>query len=283
MKVLNILLAAILVNFGISSCSEDDVNNLLGSDLTESEITEGLKEALKVGTDTSTAILSQSGGYLNDLAVKILLPDAIQSSITDFKSKSFSLLGVNVTGAQLYSGYSNSLLGINIGGLQGQEDDLIGGINSAAESAASSAAPIFWDAITDISINDANDILFGGDNTAATQYLSGATSATLFGQYEPKIDLALNSLQIGNTSVVDSYEDYVNSYNDILNTSVLGFGTIGSLLNVNSVVTTDLSAFATQKGLDGLFLKIGEEEADIREDPLARVSTILTKVFGKLD
>ncbi len=282
MKNLKLAFSLLSLSFLLFSCSKDDVNNFLDSGLSDSEIAEGLKEALIVGTDTSAGKLSAPGGYLDDLAVKILLPTAIQQSINSFRSKSFTTLGVTVTGQQLYDGYSNSLLGINIPGLGSKEDALVTGINRAAESAANTAAPIFVDAITGITIDDANNILFGGDNTAATTYLEGRTSSTLFNQYEPKIDAALNSVTVGNTSVVDTYEDFVQSYNDILNTSV-GFTTIGNLMNVQSVTTTDLSAYSTQRGLDGLFLKIGEEEAQIRENPLARVTDLLAKVFGELD
>lgn len=273
----------IVATFSLSSCEE--AQKILSSttgDLSEQEIAEGLKEALKVGTDTSTAVLSKAGGYLQDEAVKILLPTAVSNHIADFKSKSFSVLGVTVTGDQLYNGYSNTLLGINIAGLKSKEDDLIEGINTAAEQAASTAAPIFVGAITSITIEDANTILFGGVETAATDFLEDKTSASLYNQYEPKIDAALKSVKIGNSSVVDSYEGFVQDYNAILNTSV-GIGTIGSLMNMQTVAATDISAHSTQKGLDGLFLKISEEEKDIRENPLARVNSILEKVFGKLD
>lgn len=270
--------------FLFSSCSKEDINSIVGnSNLSDEEITQGLKEALIVGTDTSTSILSAAGGYFKDEAVKILLPDNIQQSIASFQTKSFTVLGVNLTGQQLYNGYSNSLLGINIPGLKSKEDDLIAGINEAAEQAAATATPIFRNVITGISISDATNILFGGDNTAATSYLENETSTTLFGQYEPKIDDALTAVKIGNTSVVDSYEDFVTSYNDMLNTSVSVFGTIGSLANMQTVSQTDLSSYATQKGLDGLFLKIGDEEKDIRENPLARVNSILQTVFSELD
>lgn len=270
--------------FIFSSCSKDDLNSIVGgSDLSEAEIAQGLKEALIIGTDTSTSILSQAGGYFKDEAVKILLPDNIQQSINSFQTKSFTVLGVNLTGQQLYNGYSNSLLGINIPGLKSKEDELVGGINEAAEQAAATATPIFRTAITGISISDATNILFGGNNTAATTYLEDNTSTSLFNQYEPKIDAALTSVKIGNTSVVDSYEDFVNSYNDMLNTDIGIFGSIGNLANIQTVSQTDLSAYATQEGLDGLFLKIGEEEMDIRENPLARVNSILQTVFGELD
>lgn len=271
----------LLLAFTFTSCDEDG-NLKLNSDLTEEEIAEGLKEALKIGTDTASAQLSAQDGYYRDLAVKILLPAEVQTSITDFQAKSFTVLGVTVTGQNLYDGYSNSLLGINIPGLKSKEDDLVQGINRAAEQAATTAAPIFVDAIVDITIADANDILFGGNNHAATEYLEGKTSGKLYNEYEPKIDAALTSVKVGNTSVVDSYENFVADYNAVLNTSV-GVGTIGSLMGVQSIATTDLSAHATQKGLDGLFLKVSEEEEDIRKDPLARVNAILTRVFGALD
>ena len=58
---------------------------------------------------------------------------------------------------------------------------------------------------------------------------------------------------------------------------------ISSLMNVNAVGATDLSEYSTNKGLDGLFLKVQDEEKKIRENPLHRVTDILSKVFGELD
>jgi hypothetical protein len=266
-----------------TSCEDVSVDDILGNtNLTDEEIVEGLKSALAVGTDTSTANLGKEDGYYEDLAVRILLPTEVQTSIAGFKAKSFTYLGVTLTGEQLYNGYSNSLLGINIPGLKSKEDELIKGINRAAEDAAKTAGPIFIDAITDISIEDGFTILFGGDSTAATSYLRSRTQATLFNKYEPKIDASLNAVKIGNTSVVDEYESFVKAYNDLLNTN-LGFSTVGQLAGVNTIATADLSVYSTERGLDGLFLKISEEEADIRSNPLARVNAILQKVFGELD
>lgn len=266
----------------LPACSEDNPFNLGNGGLTDAEIAEGLKEALIVGTDTSTSILSRTGGYFKDQAVKILLPDEVNSQITDFQSRSFTVLGITVTGDQLYNGYNNSLLGLNIPGLKSKEDELILGINTAAEQAAATAAPIFVSAIQDITIQDANNILFGGVETAATDYLENQTSTSLFNQYEPKIDAALQTVTVGGESVVDAYEGFVEDYNDILNTSV-GLGTIGSLMGMQTIAATDISEHSTQKGLDGLFLKVAEEEAQIRKDPLARVNSILQRVFGELD
>lgn len=271
------------LSFFFASCETvDEVKDLLDTSLTDEEIVEGLKSALAIGTDTSTEQLGAEDGYYADLAVKLLLPTEVQTSIETFKSKSINLGLVTVTGEDLYNGYQNSLLGINIPGLKTKEDELIKGINRAAESAASTAGPIFIDAITGITIEDGYNILFGGDSTAATSYLKGKTEVTLFNQFEPKIDAALQAVKVGNSSVVAEYEDFVNQYNSILNTNV-GVGTIGSLMGMNAIATADLSTYSTQKGLDGLFLKISEEEADIRNNPLARVNAILQKVFGQLD
>ena len=266
-------LLSLLAIFTLSSCEDVSVDDILGSsNLTDEEIVEGLKSALIVGTDTSTATLSKEDGYYQDLAVRILLPTEVQTSITNFKAKSITYLGVTITGDQLYNGYSNSFLGINIPGLKSKEDELIKGINRAAEDAATTAGPIFVDAITGITIVDGFNILFGKPRT----------KATLFNKYEPKIDASLKSVKIGSSSVVDEYEAFVQSYNDILNTS-LGITTIGQLAGVNAIAAADLSVYSTERGLDGLFLKVSEEERDIRSNPLARVNAILQKVFGQLD
>ncbi len=281
MKVLRSFLFALLF-LGLGSCTEEDLNNILNpGGLSDSEIAQGLREALVVGTDTSVAQLNRPGGYLNDLAVKILLPPALQQNIADLKATNINLGITSISGEQLYNG--TTVFGITIPGLRSKEDELIEGINRAAEQAAGTAAPIFVNAITDISISDANDILFGGVDTAATAYLRQNTYGNLFNLYEPQMENALQQVKIGNTSVVDSYEDFVGDYNQLLNTSIPGFGSIASLAGLQPVGATDLSAYGTGKGLDGLFLKIAEEEEDIRRDPLARVSDLLARVFGQLD
>lgn len=275
-------ISSLLLIITLFSCSEEDLNKVLNnSALTDEEIAQGLKSALVVGTDTSTAILSAEGGYYNDQAVRILLPSTLQQSIKNFRSKSITLGFTTVTGEQIYSG--TSILGVSIPGLKSKEYDLILGINKAAENAASSAAPIFVDAIDGISITDASNILFGGIDTAATAYLKSQTYSALYDEYEPKIDLALKSVTIGNVTVADSYEAFVADYNAVLNTNLPGFGTIGALMGIQTIGATDLSSHSTEKGLNGLFNKVAEEEIDIRENPLARVNSLLERVFGALD
>lgn len=232
-----------------------------------SNIAAGLREALVVGTDTAVSKLAVNDGYLRDEAVKILLPDEMEEKIEEFKAIDLEV----VSGEDVYA-----LV------LQPIEDDLIKGINRAAESAATEAAPIFVDAITSMSIQDANNILFGSDS-AATAYLRENTYTALFETYEPKIDAAIENVKVGNKSVESLYADFVNAYNKELNKDVAFGLTVGDLAGVETLSEPDLSTFATNEGLDGLFLKIKEEEKNIREDPLARVTNLLQSVFGRLD
>jgi hypothetical protein len=66
-------------------------------------------------------------------------------------------------------------------------------------------------------------------------------------------------------------------------TGLLSTATIGELMNINTIAATDISEYSTNKGLDGLFLKVADQEKKIRTDPLARVTELLEKVFGLLD
>lgn len=249
----------------------------------EPDIAGGLREALKIGTDTATARLAAVDGYLKDEAVKILLPDELEEQITNFKAIEIDVFGIaTFTGQQIYEsgipGFTNSLQSI--------EDELIEGVNRAAESAATEAGPIFFNAITDITITDANNILFGA-NDAATVYLKDNTYESLFSTYEPKINQAISKVSVGEKTVEEAYANFVNSYNNVLNTQLptglFSRASIAELANLNIIEAADLSSFATNKGLDGLFLKIEEEEGHIRENPLNRVTDILKEVFGLLD
>lgn len=251
------------------------------------DIVAGLKEALKVGTDTATSKLAALDGYLKDEAVKILLPDEMEQQIASFKAIEINIFGLGtVSGKQIYE-QGLSIPGVlEIQSMQGLEDQLIMGINRAAESAATEAGPIFFNAITSMSIQDANNILFGDDN-AATVYLVDNTYDALFQTYEPKINDAISRVTIGNTSIEALYANFVTSYNQILGkevpTGLFTSQNIASLAGVELLSEPDLSEFATGKGLDGLFLKIEEEEANIRKDPFARVTDLLEEVFGLLD
>jgi hypothetical protein len=147
--------------------------------LSEAEVAEGLREALKVGTDTAVTHGSESDGYFLNQAIKILLPPEASTLQTIVSA---------LPGGQI-------LL-----------DNLILKLNRAAEAAAPHAKDIFVDAILAITIDDAFAILEGADD-AATQYLSGKTFTSLYGLFKPDIESALSSVgaQQAWTEVVDLY------------------------------------------------------------------------------
>lgn len=277
-KKIGLIAASALLIF---ACSKEDVTDVLSGNISTAQIIDGLKMALNVSSDTSIATLSQFDGYFGDPEVKLDMPLGTQLAIQALKSKSISLGFTTISGEDIYNG--TTILGVQIGGLGGSESELVEGINRAAESAANTAKPIFLDAITNMSILDASTVLLSSSDTAATAYLRTSTGGDMYNAYEPKVDSTLSAIMIGSTSVSDSYEDFVADYNNLLATGIPGFGDIGSLTNLNPIQVDDLSAYTTNRALDGLYDKMGEEETAIRNDPAARVSDLLALVFGLLD
>lgn len=145
-------------------------------------------------------------------------------------------------------------------GLGSQVDDAILSMNRAAEDAAKSASPIFIDAIKQMSIEDAWGILKGGDSSA-TKYLRTKTSTPLTAAFKPVIDKSLTK--------VDATKYW--------NTAISAYNKVALFNKINP----DLSAYVTEKALQGIFYQIAQEEVKIRKDPAARTTEILKKVFGK--
>jgi len=242
-------LALIFVLTGCAEVMQIAQQTLNGeTSLTQSEIISGLKEALVTGTNNSVDILGITDGYYKDDLVKILLPPEADI-IVDNVSK---LPG----GQQLI-------------------DDVLLHINRAAEDAAKDAAPIFVNSITSMTISDAVGILKGEDN-AATQYLHKTTYSSLADLYRPKIKASVEKDLVGGISTKESWDTLINKWNKLSNSVV---GQVAGL----EPVETQLEDYLTEKALDGLFLKIADEEKEIRKDPAARVTSLLQKVFGSLD
>ncbi len=145
-------------------------------------------------------------------------------------------------------------------GLGGEVDKFVVTLNRAAEQAAIKAKPIFVKAITNMSISDAIGILKGQPN-AATQYLRQTTYNELYNEFAPVMESSL-----GSTNATKYYTDLANSYNKIPLTS--------------QKLNPDLKKYATDKAIDGLFTLVAQEEQKIRENPAARVSDLLKKVFA---
>lgn len=136
-------------------------------------------------------------------------------------------------------------------------------LNRAAEEAAKEAVPVFVDAITSMSIADGFAILKGGDN-AATDYLKEKTTASLLAKFRPKVEAATRKVALTN---------YWKPVADAYNTA--------TILTGGKAVDPDLNGYVTQKAADGLFLLLADEEKKIRQDPLARTTDLLKRVFAQ--
>jgi hypothetical protein len=144
-------------------------------------------------------------------------------------------------------------------GLGSEVDKFIMTLNRGAEDAAKEAKPIFISAIKSMTIDDAWGIL-KGEQDAATQYLKRTTSAQLKEKFKPVIQNSLSKV-----NATKYYSDLVTRYNKI---------------PMVEKVNPNLDEYATDKAIDGLFLMIAKEEKNIREDPVARTTDLLKKVFG---
>ena len=131
-------------------------------------------------------------------------------------------------------------------------------INSAAELASKKVLVIFVDAINAINIKDALQILKGG-NTAATSYLKKHTSLQLYNKIKPIVKKAIQQVE-----VTKYWNPLLNSYNTIPFTKS---------------VNPDLEDYVTNKTIDGIFVLIASQEKEIRNNPKARTSVLLLKVF----
>ena len=147
-------------------------------------------------------------------------------------------------------------------GLGSEVDRFVRQLNRSAEKAASRAKPIFIKAITSMTIRDAFEIL-NGEPDAATRYLIRTTGDDLRAEFRPIV-----SDKLKETSATRYYGDIVRRYN---------------MLPLVKKVDPDLESYATDKAIEGLFLLIAEEEANIRANPRARTTQLLRRVFGSLD
>ena len=208
----------------------------------------GLKEALHVGITKTVASVNKPNGYLNDAALKILLPAETKVIVDNIRL---------------------------VPGGQALVDNAILRLNRAAEDAAVEATPIFVSAIKGLTLTDAKSILFGTD-TAATAYLRSATYSKLKAAFKPKIEASLNKDLVDAVSATESWTLLTSNYNKVAQSMV---GQVAGLKSVNA----DLTDFVADKALQGLFLKVAAEEKNIRKDPEARINAILKQVFGQLD
>lgn len=200
--------------------------------LGDDKIISGLREALSVGTENTVKLTGNTDGFLKNEAIKILLPEKLQPMDT----------------------------ALRLAGFGPQVDELVVSMNRAAEQAAPLAKPIFTDAVTNMTFDDAKKILDGGD-TAATDYFQGKTRDQLATAFKPEVEKTMS--QVG---VTTQYKELVGQYTTLPFVKVPAF---------------DLDDYVVGKSLDGLFHTLAQEEQKIRTDPAARVTGLLQEVFGK--
>ncbi|MBC8053633.1 MAG: DUF4197 domain-containing protein [Sphingobacteriaceae bacterium] len=222
-----------------SSCDTlNQTAQILGQNLgnpTSAEIALGLKQALEFGTNYSSERLSSENGYFGNAAIKILFPPEALKAERTLRS-----LGLNKLA-----------------------DNVILSVNRAAEDAAREAKPIFINAIKQMTIADASNILLGRQTDAATQYFKRVTTTELMQKFRPVIQTSL-----GRVGATKYWSDAITAYNQI---------------PLTADINPDLSSYVAQKAIEGLFLEIAQEELKIRQNISSRNTSLLQKVFGYAD
>lgn len=238
MKKITVLLAAL----ALTSCAElqqvakslPSILEQSGSVVSDLDVSNGLKAALNKGVSQEVSKLTQSKGFYNNDLVKITLPEELAK--VDETLRKF--------------------------GLGDLADKGLIALNATAEDAVKTATPIFVDAITNMSFNDARNILMG-DNKAATTYLTNTTNDKLYASFSPIIK---NSFDKVGAAVI--WNQLITKYNQI---------------PFIAKVNPDLTDYVTQKALDGVYTMIAIEEQKIRTDLGERSTALLQKVFALQD
>lgn len=220
----------------LAACAELQqlATNALPVPLSAEEAGKGLKEALDKGISDGTEKLSATDGYFKS-AYKILLPPEAQK-ITEK--------------LQVIPGFSQA------------ENVLLEKINRAAEDAAGQAAPIFTNAIRQMTFSDALGILKGADN-AATSYLQRTTWQQLYDAFNPVVVRSLDKF-----NARKYWSDAVTAYNKI---------------PLVEKANPNLDDYITREALVGLFAMVAEKEKGIRTDVSQRTSDLLRRVFAEQD
>ncbi|MEK8088071.1 DUF4197 domain-containing protein [Aquabacterium sp. A3] len=203
------------------------------SDLSNRDATAGLKAALEQGAQAAVALLGKEGGFLDNAKVRIPLPGYLEDA-----------------------GQMLRRLG------QGQRvDELVTGMNRAAEQAVPMGRDLLVNAVKTMSVNDAKNILSGGEHSV-TDFFASKTREPLGTRFLPIVTKATEKV------------DLARKYNKVADRAAR-FGLI-------KAEDTKIEGYVTGKTLDGLYTIIGDEERKIRQDPVGTGSAILKKVFGAL-
>lgn len=200
--------------------------------LAESDAAAGIRDALRRASLAAVSALGRNDGFLGDVRVRIGLPPALERA-----GELLRKLG------------------------QGRKvDELVTGMNRAAEQAVPLARPLFEDAVRRISVEDAIGLVRGGD-TAVTDFFSAKTRQPLASAFAPVVRPVTERLSLARR-------------HDELMARAARLGLVkGEPRQVHEHVTA--------KALDGVFLLLAQEERQLRADPLKAGSALLRKVFGR--
>lgn len=221
------LVGVIALSFSISASA-------IGlADLSSQDATGGLKDALIQASAAAVGKLGVADGFLKNPKVKIPLPDTMKKA-----EKAMRMFGMSK-----------------------QADELVTRMNRAAEAAVPEAKALLVDSVKQMSVQDAKNILTGGDD-AATQYFKKTTSKPLADKFLPIVKKATENVQLA------------QQYNK--------FAETGAQFGLVKKEQANLEQYVTQKALDGLYLMMAEEEKAIRKDPLGASTSLIKKVFGAL-
>jgi hypothetical protein len=203
------------------------------SQLTNQDAARGIKGALSTGVSSAIGKLGVPGGFLNNPKVRIPLPPAL-----DEIARGMRMLG------------------------RGKDaDELVAAMNQAAEQAVPEARVLMINAVKSMSIEDAKNILTGGDESV-TQFFRAKTAAPLGLKFLPLVKQATDRV-----GLAQKYDQ---------------FAAQGAKLGLIKGDEANIEKYVTDKALDGLYLMIGEEERAIRQNPVQAGSAIVAKVFGAL-
>lgn len=217
---------------GLGSC--DVITNLpqTSTTITQTEAAQAIREALDQGTGKGIGILNKPDGFFGNEAYKLFLPPDAKKIENTLRQVGFASL----------------------------VDKAILQINRAAEDAVGAARPIFLDAIREMTIADAINIV-KGPRDAATQYFREKTTDRLVAAFLPLVKSSLDKF-----NATKYYADLVSTYNNFPTT-------------INKI-NPDLPSYVVDKAVAALFDQIAQEEVNIRNNPVARTTEILKKVFG---
>ncbi|MBC5763558.1 DUF4197 domain-containing protein [Ramlibacter albus] len=201
--------------------------------LSSADASQGLKAALEKGADTAIRLLGAPDGFLGNPKVRIPLPGYLKDA------------------AKL----------LNAIGRSQQVKDLEVAMNRAAEAAVPLARKLVTDAVRNMTVVDAKNILTGGD-TSVTNFFAGKTREPLTAQFLPVVRKSTEKV-----ALAQKYD------------AVAGKATGLGLVRQEDAT---MDHYVTRKALDGLYHVIGEQERSFRRDPMGSGSSVIGRVFGAL-